>query len=216
MVLRMGGLGIVEKDYRQKKSKPEDAPNIRETQMTYEDYAAMPDDGKRYELVDGQLELMSPSPTLTHQIISSNILHLLHNDCRDEYVIVSAPIDVVLSPTEVRQPDLIMIHRSRLSIHKEQGSIVAPPDLVVEILSPSSLQRDRIDKRAAYARFGVPEYWIIDPSEQGLEQYALDGYGTYQLLNIYTGNKPIHSEKLKCVTFAMDDVMEMIRDRPDA
>jgi Uma2 family endonuclease len=189
---------------------------IRETPMTYEEYAELPDDGNRYELVDGQLELMSPSPARTHQIISRRLLLLLSQDCESDYEIVAAPVDVVLSDVEVRQPDLVMIHLSRLSIYKERGSIVEPPDLVIEILSPNSLKRDKIAKHQAYARFGVPEYWILNPADETLEQHLLGPDRTYELVDVYTGDESIHSERLKCISFSMNEVMSRVRNLPDA
>ncbi len=188
---------------------------IRETPMTYEEYAKLPDDGNRYELVDGQLELMSPAPTRTHQMISSRLLRLLSRDCESEYEIIAAPVDVVLSTTEVRQPDLVMIHLNRLSIYKERGSIEEPPDLVVEILSPSSLKRDKIAKRQAYAQFGVSEYWILNHRDETLEQHLLGSDGTYDLIDVYTGDEPIRSERLKCISFSMNDVSSRVRNLPN-
>lgn len=187
---------------------------IKESGLTYEDYAQLPDEGPRYELVDGQLELLS-SPARAHQVVSRQLSHLLSLDCSSEYEIVTAPVDVVLSPAEVRQPDVIMIHLSRISIYKEQGCIEAPPDLVVEILSPSSLNRDKVAKRMAYAKFGVPEYWIINPTDETLEQHLLTQPDTYELVNVYFGADPIQSKKLTCISFSMDDVMSRVRNLPN-
>ncbi len=114
---------------------------IREQPMTYDDYADLPDDGNRYELVEGFLEMMSPSATTKHQMISIQIQTKIVQSCENEYIILNAPLDVVLSPKEVRQPDLIMIHRSRMHIIKKRN-IEGAPDLVVEILSPSSISSE--------------------------------------------------------------------------
>lgn len=184
--------------------------------MTYDDYAQLPDDGNRYELVDGQLELMSPGPARVHQIVSRRLATLLSVDCESEYEIVAAPVDVVLSPTEVRQPDIVMIHLSRLSIYKKQGNIVEPPDLVVEILSPSSRIRDKIAKSRAYAAFGVPEYWILNPDDETLEQHVLGPGAAYQLIDVYANDELIRSEKLHCISFSMNDIMSRVRNLPDA
>ena len=200
----------------EKKDDRSGAERARETPMTYEDYLQMPDDGKRYELVDGQLELMSPGPARTHQIIGRHLSHLLSLSCASEYEIVMAPVDVVLSPVEVRQPDLVMIHLSRMSIYKARGGIEEPPDLVVEILSPSSQKRDKVAKRRAYARFGVPEYWILNPDDETLEQNLLNSAGAYELADIYTGDEPIRSERLACVSFSMNEIMSRVRNLPDA
>lgn len=188
----------------------------QETPMTYEDYAQMPDDGNRYELVNGQLELMSPSPARAHQIASRQLITLLSRDCESEYEIVAAPVDVVLSSSEVRQPDIVMIHLSRLSIYKKNGNIVEPPDLVIEILSPSSRERDKIVKNHAYAKFGVPEYWILNPDDETLEQHLLGPSAAYRLVEVYTDNEPIRSEKLRCVSFSINDIMSRVRNLPDS
>lgn len=184
--------------------------------MTYEDYAKMPDDGLRYELVDGRLELMGPSPERTHQLISGQLFTLLNSDCESEYVVVTAPVDVILSATEVRQPDLVMIHLSRMSIYKQRGSIESPPDLVVEILSPSSLHRDKVAKRRSYADFGVPEYWVVNPQDGTLEQNVLKGDGDYDLIHVYAGDELICSDKIKCITFSMHNVMRRVNSLPQA
>lgn len=201
---------------QEKKTKKQVSQQMREQPLTYDDYARLPDDGLRYELVDGKLELMSPSPARTHQIISGHLLHLLSLDCQSEYEIIAAPVDLLISATEVRQPDLVMIHLSRMAIYKERGSIEEPPDLVVEILSPSSVSRDKIAKSRSYAQFGVPEYWILDPVDETLEQYLLQSNKTYHLSHTYSGHEPIRSEKLKCVTFSMNQVLERVKNLPES
>ncbi|HEY0829449.1 MAG TPA: Uma2 family endonuclease [Bacilli bacterium] len=114
------------------------------------------------------------SPTPTHQMASNEIQFTLNESCRSEYIIFSAPIDVILSDTEVRQPDLVMVHRSRMSVLTKKA-IKGPPDLVVEIISAWSCRRDKVEKLKTYARYSVPEYWIIDYSNWTLEQYILTG-----------------------------------------
>lgn len=195
------------------KRNDKDKPNIiRETPVTYGEYDAMPDDGNRYEVADGQLELMgSPSPT--HQSVSSEILFTLNESCRSEYIIYIAPIDVILSDTEVRQPDLVMVHRSRMSIIAKKG-IVGAPDLVVEIISPWSRRRDKVHKLKTYARYSIPEYWIVDLANWTLEQYVLTGQA-YELVEIYAEDEPVQSERISCVSFTMNDIMSRIPVLPD-
>ncbi|THF73783.1 Uma2 family endonuclease [Cohnella fermenti] len=187
---------------------------IRETPVTYEMYANMVDDGNRYEISDGVLELMSPSPTFTHQSIADELLHLLKLSCRNDYVIVSSPIDVILSNTEVRQPDLVVIHRSRMSIISNRG-INGAPDLVVEVASEHSRRRDKVKKRVVYAQYGVPEYWIVDLSNLTLEQYVLDGT-RYELTEVYSGNDTIHSQTMPCASFSMNGIVQSLPVPPDA
>lgn len=94
---------------------------MKESPVTYEIYAEMPDDGKRYEVIDGMLELMSPGPTAAHQSISLELIHELRQGCKTDYLIYVAPLDVILSHTNVVQPDVLMIHRSRRHIVTSRG-----------------------------------------------------------------------------------------------
>jgi Uma2 family endonuclease len=185
-------------------------PQIRESLVTYEMYANMPDDGLRYEVDDGTLELMSPGPAPTHQMLSFAMQRLINDSCGQDYIVLNAPVDVILSDIEVRQPDLVLIHRNRMSIVKKRG-IFGAPDLVVEISSEHSLRRDRVRKTKAYAKYGVPEYWIVDMGNSALEQYILDG-DKYELVELYCGEDPVLSERLPCVTFTMND---LTRDLPE-
>lgn len=182
---------------------------LREQGLTYDDYANL-DDGNRYELVDGRLELMSPGPSVTHQMVSAKLQYLLTESCSDEYFVLNAPIDLILSETEVRQPDLVLIHRSRLDILAKRG-IVGIPDLVVEVLSPSTIKRDKLDKLKVYAQYHIPEYWIIDHDTQVLEQYLLN-QSSYELTNIYMDDEQIQSDKLPCVSLTMNEIMARIPD----
>jgi Uma2 family endonuclease len=187
---------------------------IKESPVTYEMYAGMVDDGNRYEISDGVLELMSPAPTPTHQSVSQELLFSLNaSSCRNEYIIYSAPIDVILSATEVRQPDLIMIHRSRMDIIGERG-INGAPDLVVEISSKHSRRRDKVQKRIAYAKYGVPEYWIIDLSNFTLEKYVLDGE-RYELAEVYAEDEIVRSEVVACAAFSMNEIAQSLPVPPD-
>ena len=130
--------------------------------LTYEDYASLPDD-ERCELIDGELIPM-PSPKEIHQAVCGALFLSV-----GAFVMVMglgrtyfAPFDVILSPTNVVQPDLIFISSARAHIITEDN-IRGAPDLVVEILSPSTAGYDRTVKRELYARHGVGEYWMIDP-----------------------------------------------------
>jgi Uma2 family endonuclease len=176
--------------------------------LTYEDYASMSDEGVRYELASGKLEAMSPAPGPLHQLVLQELVDAIKDTCGKEFVVFIAPVDVILSNTEVRQPDLIMLHRSRMAQLSKRG-IEGAPDLVAELLSPSSVKRDREDKRRSYARYGVPEYWIIDMNNTMLEQYVLEE-GDYRLAEVYTDDAPIRSDKAACLRFTMKQIMDAI------
>jgi Uma2 family endonuclease len=181
------------------------ADKVKEQPVTYEIYAEMPDDGNRYEVIDGVLELMSPGPTASHQSIAVDLCFELKQSCRSDYLIYVAPLDVILSDTNVVQPDAIMIHRSRKHIVTSRG-IEGPPDLAVEVLSPSSRKRDKLKKRAVYEKHGVPEYWIVDPETQTLEQFHLDEHRKYMLMRLYENDEQVTSSKLPCVSFAVSQL----------
>jgi len=194
--------------YERKPTSPE-RDMLREENLTYDDYASW-DDGNRYELVDGRLEAMSPGPNTTHQWVSFEIQKRISQTCSEEAVIFYAPIDVILSPREVRQPDLVVILRSNLGIVTKRG-IEGPPDIVAEILSPSTAKRDKLSKTAAYAKYGIPEYWIVDPSEYYVEQHLLEN-GKYVLANVFAGEDPVVSPRLPCVSFTMQEIADSLPD----
>lgn len=180
---------------------------IKEEGLTYEDYANL-DDENRYELVQGQLELMSPSPSTIHQMISFELQKNIANHCEQDYFIFYAPIDVILSPIEVRQPDIVLVSRKRINIITNRG-IEGNPDLVIEILSPSSLKRDKIDKLKTYAQFSIPEYWIVEPNSNMLEQYLLTK-GRYEIINVFKDDEQLSSPTIECISFTMSDVIKNI------
>ena len=128
--------------------------------LTYQDYAALPDDGKRYEIHDGELREMA-APTTLHQILLVRLLAWLdaHVRARGLGLVLVSPLDVILSdlPTEttVLQPDIVYLDTARLEAIHMRG-VEGPPTLVVEIFSPSTAVVDRTRKRDLYARYGVP------------------------------------------------------------
>jgi len=197
---------------KEKEKRQGGAERIAEQPVTYDIYAAMPDDGFRYEIFDGRLELMSPGPSASHQSVSSELEFILKSSCQSEYKMFHAPFDVILSKTNVVQPDIMMIHRSRLHMVTARG-IEGAPDLVVEIVSPGSRKRDKVTKRNIYAQHGVPEYWVVDTDSRSLEQYRLDGNGDYALINLFEGDDRVESDKLPCVTFR---VYDLFLDMPNA
>jgi Uma2 family endonuclease len=142
------------------------------TKFTHADLLLMPDDGKRREVVDGEL-FVTPSPLSKHQLVVSRtaapFFLFLHDHPIGE--LFTAPLDVILSDYDVLKPDLLFILNEHLSII--QDWVRGAPDLVVEVLSPTTARQDRGPKLKAYARFGVPEYWIVDPDKRAVEVYRL-------------------------------------------
>ncbi len=132
--------------------------------QTWEDLWAIPEDGNRYELMDGEV-VVSPPPRRKHQDVARVFYDVLNDHVRAASLgtVYFAPADVRTSPYDTVQPDLFFIRRERLHIYRPDGVMEEPPDLVVEILSPSTRSRDLVRKAAWYARAGVPEYWTVDP-----------------------------------------------------
>jgi Uma2 family endonuclease len=146
--------------------------------LTLEDYNVLPNDGKRYEIVDGEL-YVTPAPSTRHQGISIRLTSRLFRvlDEGGQGRLFNAPIDVVLNEHNIVQPDIVYIKNENRSIIEEKY-IKGPPDMVVEILSPSTRRTDVIVKAALYAQFGVPAYWIVDPDLEQIETHSLQ-HGTY-------------------------------------
>jgi len=146
---------------------------------TYEEYYRLNDD-QRYEIIDGNL-LMAPAPDTWHQDWSSEIFLLVATYVKHHKLgkLFTAPVDVVLDPENTIQPDLVFIATGNLRIIQKRA-IFGTPDLLVELISPSSVRRDRYDKKDLYARFGVKEYWIGDPANKSMEILTLK-QGAYQL-----------------------------------
>ncbi len=144
--------------------------------MTYRDYAALPDDGRRYELYDGELIELT-SPTLRHQRAIGRLYRTLGEHVQRYALgeILLAPFDVILRDTTVFQPDVLFIDRGRFNVLAEHG-VEGAPTLAVEVLSPSTASRDRGRKRALYARHGVPYLWLVDPVTGAIEAYVLEGH----------------------------------------
>jgi len=158
--------------------------------LTYEDYVALPDDGPRYEIHDGELSV-TPAPGTRHQDTSIRLASLLlgHVTARGLGKVYAAPIDVVLDPHTVVQPDIVVVDTGRRAIITARA-IEGAPTLVVEILSASTVEIDRVRKRQLYARHGVPYYWIVDPEARAVEAYELQARG-YILALQATGAAPV-------------------------
>lgn len=158
--------------------------------LTYKDYAALPGDGKRYELHEGELS-MTPAPNTKHQQVSRNLFRLLDQFVGERALgeILYAPLDCILSDITIVQPDIIYLESDRRGLISARG-IEGPPTLVVEILSPSTTQIDRGTKLQLYARYGVPYYWIVEPEPISFEVFALRGK-EYQLVLRASGSSPV-------------------------
>jgi Uma2 family endonuclease len=140
---------------------------------TYEDYAKLPEDGLRHEIIHGK-HFVNPSPSTQHQHVSKRLQYQLYTkiELAGLGVLYNAPIDVQLSEFDIVQPDIVIILNE--NVRKiTPTKIKVAPHLVVEILSPSTSGNDRTIKKDLYERSGVNEYWIVDPYEQQVEQWIL-------------------------------------------
>jgi Uma2 family endonuclease len=127
--------------------------------LTYEDYLGFPNDGNRHEILEGE-HAMTPAPSPDHQFVVGRFLYFFGLQARGG-VAYGAPIDVLLGPTTIVQPDVCYLGEDKLSFVTRRG-IEGAPDIVVEVLSPSTSQVDQVTKRHLYAKHGVGEYWIVD------------------------------------------------------
>lgn len=153
--------------------------------LSYEDYVGFPDDGRRHEIIDGD-HYVSPAPYTYHQTLSRRIQFQLYSQIEEKGLglVFNAPTDLQLSQVDIVQPDLIIVfeaHRNIVTPTKIKGV----PDLVVEILSKSTSERDRGIKLELYQRSRVPEYWVVAPDEHTLEQHVLEGE-TYRSTGLHT------------------------------
>ena len=154
-------------------------------QWSYEDYLGLPKDGNRYEIINGVL-YMSPSPNARHQ--ASNIRFSVHLLSHIEFAglgrVFAAPFDVRLIPFgNPVQPDVVVVLNAHLAYITDAG-IVGAPDLVVEITSPGTASYDRYEKRMAYEKAGVTEYWIADPVSRTIEVFLLKE-GAYESQGVF-------------------------------
>jgi Uma2 family endonuclease len=162
---------------REERVKPA-AP--RALKLTYEDFVNFPNDGKRHEIIDGE-HYVTPSPNAKHQVVLGNLYLSIGNYLRGRSIGIAflAPFDVVFSNFDVVEPDLLYISRDRLAVLTE-AHVRGAPDLVVEILSPGTRRTDERTKLKLYERFGVQEYWIVDPKNSVVKIYRRigDEFGT--------------------------------------
>lgn len=157
---------------------------------TYPDYARLPDNGMRYEVIEGDL-FMNPAPRPKHQKVSLNLAVALHQFVKQHNLgdVYEAPIDVILpNLASTVQPDLLFIAGNRLDIVKEEF-IEGVPDLIIEVLSPGNPDYDRRTKFQLYARAGVREYWIIDPDACTIDIFVLRGQAYAPLGGFSSGDK---------------------------
>ena len=174
------------------------------TKLTYQDYLSM-DGDERYELIDGEL-IMVGAPNEAHQTASVFLVSrmFMFADDRELGKVLHAPYDVILSDTDVVQPDILFVSNERAHI-RTPANIRGAPDLVVEILSPSSTSRDWRDKFELYSKHGVKEYWIIDTSNR-VVWLALRRGGALEIAGTYGIGDTVSSSVLAGFSVKVDDI----------
>ncbi len=153
-------------------------PASSRVKLTYDDFVLFPDDEKRHEIIDGE-HYVTPSPNEKHQRISMELAITIGNWLRAHPIgrIYAAPFDTVLSNFDVVEPDLLYISNERMSEILTAEHVRGAPDIVVEIGSPGTRQRDETIKRRLYERSGVIEYWVIDPEIEVVRIYRRESEG---------------------------------------
>jgi Uma2 family endonuclease len=178
--------------------------------FTYEDYKSLPYvERQRFELLEGELIPMAPSPGFAHQSASLELASRLHLFARERGVgtVLEAPFDVVLGKPgeeQVVQPDILFVSKTRRGIIHED-EVRGAPDLVIEILSPSTEEKDRVFKRRLYAKYGVTEYWIVNPDARTIEVLALGQRG-YERAGLYHKDEMLESPLLPGLHIALNEV----------
>jgi len=177
-------------------------PKKIKQKYTYRDYLTW-DDDERWEIIGGEAYNMTPAPIVSHQEIVVNFAHLLKTKLKGKSCTpFVSPIDVVLSEENVVQPDVIVVC-DKQKIQKTH--IAGAPDLVIEVLSPSTSLRDRREKKDLYEKFGVKEYILVDPDEKYVERYFLQK-GKYGSSELFGAKDKFKSRALKGVLFPLKEI----------
>ncbi len=174
------------------------------TKLTYADYLKTSDD-ERYELLNGEL-VMPPAPLLHHQYVQIKLSTKLDAfvEKRNLGVVYPTPTDVVLSDTDVVQPDILFVSNERSHILTREN-VRGAPDLVVEILSPATAERDRTVKLDLYAQHGVKEYWIVDP-DVGTVTVLLQRGSGFDVISVYGEGETLRSQTLAGFSVALQEI----------
>jgi Uma2 family endonuclease len=175
---------------------------IVQPRVSFADLERAPEDGRRYELYDGEVFVV-PAPLPRHQVVQHLIADMLRDFAAEHGgFAVASPIDIVFSDYDVLQPDVVFFGPARAHLVDLDRVIRNPPDLCVEVISPSTEDRDRGRKMQMFARFGVPEYWIVDSRLRRLEVYRLD-HGGYALFAQAAGEGLVESPTIAGLSFSV-------------
>ena len=173
----------------------------------YSDLESMPEDGRRYEIYGGELVVV-PSPLVRHQVLVGAVFRILDAYARGSGgTALVAPLDIVFDEFDVVQPDVLFFRAERAHLLQLDAVTRHAPDIVVEVLSPSTASTDRGRKMRTFARYGVPECWIVDPVARRIEIHALRN-GVYLETQVAAGDETVQSVLLPDLTFEAARVFE--------
>jgi Uma2 family endonuclease len=160
-----------------KPAAPVVAPRLK---LTYDDFVLFPDDGKRHELIDGE-HYVTPSPNVRHQQIQGDLFAFIWNylDVHPVGRVFTSRLDVVFSRFDVVEPDIVYLSHERANTVLTKANLQGAPELIIEIGSPSTRQRDETIKRHLYERSGVSEYWVVDPEIDVVRIYRRNSDGAF-------------------------------------
>ena len=180
------------------------APAVR--LKTIEDFRCLPE-GTLCQLIEGEL-VMTPAPSTKHQMVVANLYFLIRNFVNKHNlgIVLFSPIDVYLDKENAYQPDIVFINQNRLDIIKEDG-IYGAPDLVIEVLSPSTAYYDLKIKFRVYENYGVKEYWIVDPELKEIEMYSLKR-AKFALSQVVKEEEEIVSEVLSGLKIRLKEIFK--------
>lgn len=178
--------------------------SVPREKITYQDYLQLPEE-QRYEVLEGDLRMV-PAPGILHQEALLSLSHILKVFLRNHRLgrVYIAPVDVILDEDSVVQPDLAVVLSERLDIVSPEG-VRGAPDLVVEVLSPSTAHRDRGVKRRLYGRYGVQEYWLVDPVARTIEVACLRA-GTLETVGVLDAGVALRSPLFPTLSFQVDEL----------
>ena len=175
--------------------------------FTVDDLERMPEDGRRYELIDGML-IVSPAASVPHQRVAFVLALLLEDASPDDLVVFGAPVNVRFSPRSALEPDVVVARAA----DSGGARLTQLPLLVAEVLSPDSVLRDLNLKKAAYERFGIPSYWVVDPDldRPSLRAFELDG-DSYTLVADVTGGETFRARQPFSVEIVPERLVAKLR-----
>jgi len=177
--------------------------------ITYKEFAEMDfpeNDPFLYELINGEL-VRKNAPSGEHQFAQSKLFSMLSRfvDDKETGMVFSSPTAVILSDENAPQPDLIFLSKEKMKLLDPEWGILGAPDMLAEIVSPSSYKRDHLEKKKLYAQYGVAEYWIVDPSYHSIEIYVLKD-GAYELHAFGIETEQVTSQVLKGFSLEVNSV----------